>query len=130
MMTTNNTSLTVTRLSALLLAIGLSCAAVVQAEQNEQVPSSDYRPLEGEQFFLLADSSYAANEQALVRLEAPGRDYRRYSMEAYGGADVRLYRIDEPLAFLQRQKNLHRIKIEGNYRGEGVANALGYLWDH
>lgn len=130
MMTTNTTSLTVTRLSALLLAIGLSCAVVVQAEQNEQVPSSDYRPLDGEQFFLLADSSYAANEQALVRLEAPGRDYRRYSMEAYGGADVRLYRIDEPLAFLQRQKNLHRIKIEGNYRGEGVANALGYLWDH
>ena len=31
MMTTNTTSLTVTRLSALLLAIGLSCAAVVQA---------------------------------------------------------------------------------------------------
>lgn len=117
-------------LTALLLACTLLAAPGVHAEQNEQVPASDYRPLEGEQFFLLADSSYASDEQALVRLEAPGRDYRRYSMEAYGGADVRLYRIDEPLTFLQRQKNLHRIKVEGNYRGEGVANALGYLWDH
>lgn len=117
-------------LTALLLACTLLAASGARAEQNEQVPASDYRPLEGEQFFLLADSSYASDEQALVRLEAPGRDYRRYSMEAYGGADVRLYRIDEPLTFLQRQKNLHRIKVEGNYRGEGVANALGYLWDH
>ncbi len=39
-----------------------------------------------------------------MRLEAPGRDYRRYQMEEYGGVDVRLYRIPDPLAFLRQQK--------------------------
>lgn len=39
-----------------------------------------------------------------MRLEAPGRDYRRYQMEEYGGVDVRLYRIPDPMAFLRQQK--------------------------
>lgn len=54
---------------------------------------------------LLADSSFSSSEEAKVRLEAPGRDYRRYQMEEYGGVDVRLYRIPDPMAFLRQQKN-------------------------
>ncbi|MFO6484393.1 hypothetical protein ACLBR5_12820 [Escherichia coli] len=38
-----------------------------------------------------------------MQLEAPGRGYRRYQMEEYGGVDVRLYRIPDPMAF-SRQK--------------------------
>ena len=65
-----------------------------------------------------------------MRLEAPGRDYRRYRMEGYGGVDVRVYRIDNPLEFLKRQKNLHRVVAEGDFKGEGLSNTLGYLWDN
>ncbi|MES2820699.1 MAG: alpha-2-macroglobulin [Pseudomonadota bacterium] len=97
---------------------------------DDSVEASHYQPVSGESFFLLADSSFASDEVAQVRLEAPGRDYRRYSMEAYGGVDVRLYRIDQPLEFLKRQKNLHRVVAEGQFRGEGLANTLSYLWDN
>ncbi|MDO9618596.1 MAG: alpha-2-macroglobulin [Pseudomonas sp.] len=108
------------------------CAAllvpVVQADDS--VASSGYTPLSGESFFLLADSSFASDETAQVRLEAPGRDYRRYLMEPYGGVDVRVYRIDQPLDFLKRQKNLHRVVAEGQFKGEGLSNTLSYLWDN
>ncbi len=53
---------------------------------------------------LLADSSFSSSEEAKVRLEAPGRDYRRYQMEEYGGVDVRLYRIPDPMAFCASRK--------------------------
>ncbi|PAU64439.1 hypothetical protein BZL41_10020 [Pseudomonas sp. PIC25] len=110
-----------------LCALVLSPLAV-QAEDT--VEPSYYTPVSGESFFLLADSSFAADEVAQVRLEAPGRDYRRYSMEPYGGVDVRVYRIDQPLDFLKRQKNLHRVMVEGQFRGEGLSNTLAYLWDN
>jgi uncharacterized protein YfaS (alpha-2-macroglobulin family) len=66
----------------------------------------------------------------MVRLEAPGRDYRRFRMEPYGGADIRVYRIDKPLDFLKRQKNLHRVVSDGQFKGEGLSNTLAYLWDN
>ncbi|WP_160329403.1 hypothetical protein, partial [Pseudomonas sp. ADP] len=88
---------------------GLLAGAPAQAWADDEVPASNYAPISGESFFLLADSSFAPDEQARVRLEAPGRDYRRYRMEAYGGVDMRVYRIDKPLDFLKRQKNLHRV---------------------
>lgn len=56
---------------------------------------------------------------AKVRLEALGRDYRRHDGASYGGGDVRVYRIEQPLEFLKRQKNLHRVVAEGQYKGEG-----------
>ncbi len=59
-----------------------------------------------------------------MRLEAPGRDYRRYQMEEYGGVDVRLYRIPDPMAFLRQQKNLHRIVVQPQYLGDGLNNTL------
>ena len=55
-----------------------------------------------------------------MRLEAPGRDYRRYQMEEYGGVDVRLYRIPDPMAFLRQQKNLHRIVVQPQYLGDAA----------
>ncbi|WP_416427086.1 alpha-2-macroglobulin [Pseudomonas sp. App30] len=117
----------VVRLCLWLLCL-LAPVGLVQADDS--VPASDYAPLAGESFFLLADSSFATDEQAMVRLEAPGRDYRRFRMEPYGGADIRVYRIDQPLEFLKRQKNLHRVASEGQFKGEGLSNTLAYLWDN
>ena len=102
--------------------------SVVNAEDT--VEPSGYTPVAGESFFLLADSSFASDEPAMVRLEAPGRDYRRFRMEPYGGADIRVYRIDKPLDFLKRQKNLHRVVSDGQFKGEGLSNTLAYLWDN
>lgn len=100
------------------------------AHAEDTVEPSGYTPVAGESFFLLADSSFASDEQAMVRLEAPGRDYRRFRMEPYGGADIRVYRIDKPLDFLKRQKNLHRVVSDGQFKGEGLSNTLAYLWDN
>ncbi|WP_081265202.1 alpha-2-macroglobulin family protein [Pseudomonas fluorescens] len=111
----------------LLLALLLPVATV---SAEDSVEPSGYTPVSGESFFLLADSSFAADEQAMVRLEAPGRDYRRFRMEPYGGADIRVYRIDKPLDFLKRQKNLHRVVSDGQFKGEGLSNTLAYLWDN
>ncbi|WP_447589367.1 alpha-2-macroglobulin family protein [Aquipseudomonas campi] len=97
---------------------------------EDTVEPSGYSPMSGESFFLLADSSFATDEVAQVRLEAPGRDYRRYRMEGYGGVDVRVYRIEQPLEFLKRQKNLHRVVAEGQFKGEGLSNTVAYLWDN
>ncbi|WP_421548957.1 alpha-2-macroglobulin family protein [Pseudomonas sp. QD4] len=112
---------------SLLLAL---CVPVSLANAEDSVLSSNYAPVSGESFFLLADSSFASDEQAMVRLEAPGRDYRRYRMEPYGGADIRVYRINQPLDFLKRQKNLHRVVSDGQFKGEGLSNTTAYLWDN
>ena len=61
---------------------------------------------------------------ATVRIEADD-----FSAAAYGGVDVLLYRVPEPLDFLKQQKDLHKLNLSGNFRGEGAANALRYLWD-
>jgi uncharacterized protein YfaS (alpha-2-macroglobulin family) len=115
------------RFLPLLWVMALPFSAV-QAEDT--VEPSGYTPVAGESFFLLADSSFASDEQAMVRLEAPGRDYRRFRMEPYGGADIRVYRIDKPLDFLKRQKNLHRVVSDSQFKGEGLSNTLAYLWDN
>ncbi len=84
-------------------------------------------PYRGEPFFLLTDTSYGTEDEARVRLEVSGRDFS--SLAQYGGVDVVVYRIRDPLGFLKQQKNLHRIKTDGNYVGEGLANTLSFLWD-
>ncbi|WP_325436255.1 alpha-2-macroglobulin family protein [Pseudomonas nitroreducens] len=117
-------------IAAALACVGLIAAAPTLVQADDDVPASNYTPMAGESFFLLADSSFASDEVAKVRLEAPGRDYRRYRMEPYGGADIRVYRIDQPLDFLKRQKNLHRVLSEGQFKGEGLSNTLAYLWDN
>ncbi|EFL9342302.1 hypothetical protein MJ42_000929 [Escherichia coli] len=73
--------------------MSLSLVGTGLANADDSLPSSNYAPPAGGTFFLLADSSFSSSEEAKVRLEAPGRDYRRYQMEEYGGVDVRLYRI-------------------------------------
>ncbi|HEY6527359.1 MAG TPA: alpha-2-macroglobulin [Cellvibrionaceae bacterium] len=80
---------------------------------------------QGEKFFLLSDSGFASNEEARVRIEAA----QQSAISSYGGVDVRLYRIPKPLEFLQKQKNLHRLQTDVNYKGDGIANSLTYLWD-
>ena len=79
----------------------------------------------GTPFFLLSDASYGSNDTAMVRLEAQNLG----SVSEYGGVDVYVYRIKQPLEFLKRQKNLHRIETQGDYVGEGFSNALSRIWD-
>lgn len=95
----------------------------LQAEPSEP---SGYKLYRGEPFFLLSDTSYGTADEAKVRLEVSGRDFS--SLAQYGGADIMVYRITDPLEFLKQQKNLHRINTEGNYLGEGLSNTLGFLW--
>lgn len=87
---------------------------------------SGYSPAQGEQFFLLADSGFSSRDVATVRLEAPGRSP---AIAEYGGADIVLYRVPQPLDFLKSQRNLHRIQLQARHQEEGLANTLAYLWD-
>lgn len=112
----------------LLLASVLTLTLLGGAAAQERTPSY-YTPFKGEPFFLLSDASYGSADQARVRLEVPGRDMGRMNLEAYSGADIVVYRVPAPMDFLKKQRNLHRIQVEGNYQGEGLANTLSFLWD-
>lgn len=92
------------------------------------MPPSNYSKLVGDGFFLLSDASYGSQETALVRLEVPEGGGGR--LREYGGVDIAAYRIPNALAFLNSQKNLHRVDVKGRYAGEGLANTLSYLWDN
>ena len=59
-----------------------------------------------------------------MRLEA-----NSFDAKAYGGVDIVLYRVPKPLDFLKQQKDPHKLNLNGNFQGEGAANALRYLWD-
>ncbi|MCL2790737.1 MAG: MG2 domain-containing protein [Desulfobulbus sp.] len=83
-----------------------------------------YTPGAGSPFFVLTDKQFGPDEEALLRLELPSK----LASSEYGGVDVRLYRIQEPLDFLRRQKNLHRIETSANPQPESMANTLSYLW--
>ena len=93
------------------------------------MPASGYQPIEGETFFLLADASFGSDETAQVRVEVPG-SAQAGEVARYGGVDIVLYRVPDPLAFLARQPNLHRPRIDGQYRGEGLSNTLAQVWDN
>lgn len=80
---------------------------------------------QGTPFFLLSDATYGSNENPLVRLEVEDIS----TVDEYGGVDVYVYKVKDPLAFLKGQKNLHRITVEPNYAGSGLANALSLAWD-
>jgi len=79
----------------------------------------------GTPFFLLSDASFGSADEAAVRLEAQNLG----AVHEYGGVDVYVYRIKDPIEFLRRQKNLHRIDTRGDHVGEGVSNALSRIWD-
>jgi len=80
---------------------------------------------QGTPFFLLSDATYGSNDNALVRLEVEDIN----TVDEYGGVDVYVYKVKDPLVFLKGQKNLHRITVEPNYAGSGLANALSLAWD-
>lgn len=101
------------------LLIALACNAGAG-----DISPSNYRPFSGSRFFLLAESNFSSDDDAVVRLEADGYDTMRYS-----GVDMVVYRVPEPVDFLKRQRNLHRIQVEGIPKEEGLANAFGYIWD-
>ncbi len=88
------------------------------------IPASDYRPDRGSRFYLLSEQTFSSQDVSKVRLEAESS----YSDEGRG-VDIRLYKIPSPIKFLESQKNLHRPKVEGRYQGEGIRNALTYVWD-
>ena len=116
-------------LAQLLCALLLFALALPGgADTRERLPSN-YQPFTGTPFFLLSDASYGSADMAKVRLEVPERDAARASLEQYSGADIVVYRVPQPLEFLKKQRNLHRIEVTGNYRGEGLANTLRHLWD-
>nr|WP_260854526.1 alpha-2-macroglobulin [Paraburkholderia sp. BCC1884] len=96
----------------------------------QSAPPSNFssQKVDGQPFFLLSDASFGSDQLAQVRLEAPGRDFKD-ALQAYGGADIVVYRVPKPLDFLKAQKNLHRLNVAPNYQGEGLANTLAYLWD-
>ncbi|MFL6659067.1 MAG: MG2 domain-containing protein, partial [Massilia sp.] len=126
-------------LASVLMFATLLCAGVPAGAQDEEgqpteaqaAPASGpgYTPFKGEPFFLLSDAAYGSRDMARVRLEVPGRDMARANLEAYGGVDILVYRIPEPLEFLKKQPNLHRVKVIANYQGEGLINALSLMWD-
>jgi uncharacterized protein YfaS (alpha-2-macroglobulin family) len=99
------------------------------ARLQAQYEASGYQPLSGEPFFLLSDKAYGSRDFARVRLEITGRDLPMRSVEEYGGVDVVLYRVPQPVAFLQRQKNLRRLSLEPSPAEEGLGNTLRHLWD-
>jgi hypothetical protein len=87
--------------------------------------SNAWSQASGGPFFLLSDASYGSGETALVRLEAQDLG----AVVQHGGADIYVYRVEKPLEFLQRQKNLHRVDVAGSYTGPGLGNALARIWD-
>ena len=87
---------------------------------------SYYQPRVGEEFFLLSETSYGTGEEATVRIEISRQSADVYE---YGGVDIALYRIPDPIAFLKAQRNLHRVKVPGKLQPEGMANMLRVSWD-
>ncbi len=107
------------RLPSIVLLLCLQALLLAPAAHADDEPT-------GTPFFLLSDATYGSQESAFVRLEAQNMG----PVADYGGADVYVYRVQQPLAFLKKQKNLHRIDTSGEYAGPGLSNALGRMWDN
>jgi alpha-2-macroglobulin len=100
--------------------------------QTQKQPQPQLQPLDnsrtafvGESFFLLTDATFGSADNAQVRLEVTSPQ----QLTATGGVDVVVYRVPEPLPFLQKQRNLHRIDVAAVPAPEGLANALTHVWD-
>ena len=96
----------------------------------EDLYPSKFESFIGDKFFLLTDTTFGPNEEARVRLEIRRNHRNRQKVEDYGGADIAIYKVKQPLQFLTEQKNLHRITTKYNYKPKGlILNALSYVWD-
>ena len=120
------------RLFPLALAVATALTAMQPLAVNAAAAEPQLQPLEnsrtpytGEPFFLLSDATFASDQTALVRLEVN----QPSALEQVGGVDVLVYRIPDALAFLQKQKNLHRVQVGARAADEGLANTLTHLWD-
>ncbi len=49
-------------------------------------------------------------------------------LDAPNGADIALYRVPDPLEFLSRQKDLHRVDVAAALREESTSNTVAALW--
>lgn len=106
-------------------AAAASDAQDANASPSAQMLQSGYTgPVRGAPFFLLADSGFTSSQTARVRLEGDPDAFAEY-----GGVDIVLYQIPHPLDFLKKQKDLHRIQVDGNYSGDGLQNTVNFLWD-
>jgi alpha-2-macroglobulin len=114
---------------SLALLVALIVGAFAAARPDAQYEPSGYQPLAGEPFFLLSDKTYGSSDFARVRLEITSKELQLQAAREYGGADVVLYRVPRPIAFLQGQKNLRRITLDAHPAEEGLANTLLHLWD-
>lgn len=110
----------------MLVCAALLCAAPLARAQYQP---SGYQPYPGEPFFLLSDKSFGTADAATVRLEVVSGGSGMAGIAAYGGVDVAIYRVPQPVAFLKRQKNLRRIRVEGPAAAEGPGNAVAHVWD-
>ncbi|MDR3087192.1 MAG: alpha-2-macroglobulin family protein [Azoarcus sp.] len=128
MMTTLRKPSTITTLAALAASVLLLALPIAAHAQSELGETSGYSIARSVPFFVLTDTQYGSTDEALLRVEIPGSQL--YAVNQYGGVDVRLYRVPDPLAFLRTQKNLHRVDVKARPRDEGVANTLSYLWSN
>jgi alpha-2-macroglobulin len=106
-------------------ALGVAAPKPPQSAQQQQALDNSRSAFVGEPFFLLTDATFGSADNAQVRLEINSPQ----QLMATGGVDVVLYRVPEPLPFLQKQRNLHRIDIAAVPTPEGLANALTHVWD-
>ena len=111
----------------LALAALLALPPVALAAPSAPLPLSNaWAPFAGEPFFLLSDATFGSADTAKVRLEVNSPQM----LEQAGGVDVLVYRIPQPLDFLQRQKNLHRVQVDARPAEPGLSNTLTHLWDN
>lgn len=113
--------------SSAALCVALACGTL-NAQEVDGPPQplyNTYAPFQGEPFFLLSDATFGTQQNATVRLEVTNPE----TLEEAGGVDIRLYRINDPLTFLGKQKNLHRVQIKGGEADTGLVNGLIHVWD-
>ena len=109
-------------LAVLCFIAGLALSLAARAADEDV----GYQPPAGTPFFLLADAAYGSQDEARVRIQAAPDTLE--ALDAAGGLEIAVYRVDQPLDFLRRQRNLHRIELAAARRPEGLANTLDYLW--
>lgn len=109
-----------------MLPLSESIAASKKYDKLPSIPKANKEVEPYQPFYVLTDKSYGSNENALIRIEVP-ESYASYEVPLE--ADIRVYKINKPLEFLQKQPDLHRIQLKGSHRGPSIAPAMSYLWD-